>query len=200
MKNKWDERYSEPGYAYGTEPNGFLKDQAAAIPEGGRVLCLAEGEGRNAVFLAGLGYRVTAVDSSRVGLAKAKALAGERGLEIETEVADLSDFDIEPGAWQGIVSIFAHMPPPMRQRLHPLCVAGLSPGGVMLLEAYRPEQLELRTGGPSVAELMYTLPMLRGDFASLELKIARELERDVVEGRLHKGRGAVVQVLGIKPE
>ncbi len=198
MKNRWDQRYGEPGFAYGTEPNDFLRENAAAIPAG-KVLCLAEGEGRNAAFLAGLGHQVTGVDSSAVGMKKARELAAARGLRVQTEVADLATYDIAPGAWQGIVCVFAHMPPPMRQRVHPLCVAGLAPGGVLLLEAYRPEQLELRTGGPPVAELLYTLPMLRQDFAELELDIAREVERDVVEGRLHRGRGAVVQVLGRKP-
>ena len=199
MKNPWDQKYGQPGFAYGTEPNDFLKENAAAIPQG-RVLFLADGEGRNSVFLAGLGYQVTAMDSSPVGQEKARALAAERGVEIEPELADLADYHIEPGAWQGIVCIFNHMPPPMRQRIHAQCVEGLVPGGVLLLEAYRPEQLELRTGGPPVEELLFTLAMVQEDCAALELKVARETERDIVEGRLHRGRGAVVQVLAMKED
>ncbi len=102
--NSWDEKYGAPGHYYGTEPNGFLREHHAAIPAGGRVLCLAEGEGRNAVFLAQQGYRVVAVDQSPVGLRKAQALAAERGVQIETVVADLADYRIAPGHWDGIVS------------------------------------------------------------------------------------------------
>ena len=116
----WDERFSEPGFAYGTEPNDFLASVADRIPMG-RVLSLAEGEGRNAVFLAGLGYEVTAVDSSRVGLAKAEGLAAERGVTIATVNADLADFEIEPGVWQGIISIFCHLPPVVRAAVHERC-------------------------------------------------------------------------------
>ena len=91
----WDQRYADPDYVYGTEPNDFLKETAEAhLPEGGSVLCLAEGEGRNGVFLAGLGFKVTGVDGSSVGLEKAQRLAKQRGVEIETIVSDLADFDL----------------------------------------------------------------------------------------------------------
>ena len=99
----WDERYSQPGFAYGTEPNEFLITAAGQIPAG-PVLSLGEGEGRNAAYLAGLGHRVVAVDQSEVGLAKARRLAADRGLTIETVCGDLAEFPIEPGAWTGIVS------------------------------------------------------------------------------------------------
>src|SRR4051812_38221280 len=105
----WDERYSRPGYAYGTAPNEFLAELAGLIPPG-PVLTLGEGEGRNAAFLASLGPGVVAVDQSAVGLAKARRLAADRGLEIETVQADLAAFPIEPGAWAGVVSVFCHLP------------------------------------------------------------------------------------------
>ncbi|MGD0484988.1 MAG: class I SAM-dependent methyltransferase, partial [Gemmatimonadales bacterium] len=136
----WDLRYSEPGYAYGTEPNAFLVEVAGRIPAG-PVLSLGEGEGRNAVFLAGLGHDVVAVDASAVGLAKAEALARERGVRLVTHVADLADYPIEPCAWSGIVSIFAHFARPLRSPLHGAVAAGLRPGGVLVLEAYTPRQL-----------------------------------------------------------
>jgi SAM-dependent methyltransferase len=194
----WDARYSEPGYAYGTAPNDFLREMAGRIPPG-PVLCLAEGEGRNAVFLAELGHAVTAVDASAVGLAKAATLARARAVGLETVHADLADFAIKEGAWAGIVSVFAHLPPALRTRLHSAVVRGLRPGGVYLLEAYTPQQLAFGTGGPADAQLLMTADALRRELAGLELEICREVERDVVEGRFHSGRAAVVQVLGRRP-
>jgi SAM-dependent methyltransferase len=194
----WDERFSEPGYAYGTEPNDFLVSVADQIPLG-RVLCLAEGEGRNAVYLAGLGYEVTAVDASAVGLAKAAALADERGLPIETIVADLADFPIDPGDWQGIVSIFCHLPPVVRAALHERCLRGLAPGGVFVLEGFTPRQLELGTGGPRTRELLTGLDVVRQELPGLRFEIAREVDREIIEGRFHRGEAAVVQILAIKP-
>jgi hypothetical protein len=190
----WDARYGAAEYAYGTEPNAFLVSVADRIPPG-PVLCLAEGEGRNAVWLASQGRAVTAVDASAVGLAKARALAREHGVQIATEVADLASHAIAPGAWSGVVAIFAHLPPSLRRAVHRSAAAGLSPGGVFVLEAFAPAQLAFGTGGPRERELLYTVEDLREDLAGLELVICREVERDVVEGRYHTGRAAVVQVL-----
>jgi SAM-dependent methyltransferase len=195
----WDERYSEKGYAYGTEPNDFVRDHVAAIPHGGRVLCLAEGQGRNAVFLAQRGFVVTAMDQSAIGLNGAKSLSREKGVHIDTVAADLEVYDIEPGAWQGIVSVFAHLPPALRRAVHGKVVAGLAPGGALLLEAYAPRQLELKTGGPEDAEQMPGVETLKEELAGLEFEVAREVERVVQEGRYHTGRAATVQILGRKP-
>ena len=193
----WDERYSEPGYAYGTEPNGFLASVVDRIPEG-RVLCLAEGEGRNAVFLAGRGYDVTAVDASSIGLTKANKLAAERGVTITTINADLTEFDIEPDAWQGIVSIFCHLPPLIRAGLHERCLRGLAPGAVFVLEAFTPRQLDLRTGGPRTRELLMELDFIRQELPGLRFEIAREIERPVEEGKYHRGTAAVLEILAVK--
>lgn len=198
VTNTWNERYDTEEFVYGREPNAFLAGVSAMMPPGD-VLCLAEGEGRNAVFLARRGHRVLAVDASAVGLAKAAQLAEEHGVRIETLTADLADLVIEPGRWDAIVSIFCHVPPPIRRTLHRQAVAGLRPGGLFVLEAYTPAQLELRTGGPPTVELLMTLADLREELAGLEFLQAREIERDVVEGRLHTGRGAVVQIVARKP-
>ncbi|HEX5635090.1 MAG TPA: methyltransferase domain-containing protein, partial [Gemmatimonadales bacterium] len=136
----WDARYSEYELAYGDAPNDFLREQAYRIPPG-RVLCLAEGQGRNALHLAALGYDVTAVDQSSAGLARARKLAAARGLDLTLVEADLNHFVIEPGAWQGIVATYAHLPPELRGRVHRAAAAGLAPGGVFILEAYTPAQL-----------------------------------------------------------
>lgn len=194
----WDERYASPEYVYGTEPNDFLVAMAAEIPRG-RVLSIADGEGRNGVFLATLGHDVTSVDASAVGLAKAEQLAATRGVHLTTQVVDLADYEIAPGAWAGIVSIFVHLPPPLRRRVHAQVVRGLAPGGVFILEAYSPDQLRHGTGGPSNPELLPTLDALRAELAGLEFAHAVALERDVQEGQFHRGRSAVVQVRARKP-
>ncbi len=197
----WDERYAAEGYAYGTEPNDFLRAEAARIRSGGRVLCLAEGEGRNAVFLAGLGYRVTAMDLSPVGLGKARALAAKAGVEIATVAADLAEFDLGRARWDGVVAIWAHLPPELRRDVHARIVDALAPGGVVLLEAYTERQLEMPgRGGPPAAmrEHLMSLAALREEFAGLEIEVGRELDRDVQEGEYHRGESAVVQVVARK--
>jgi SAM-dependent methyltransferase len=190
----WNNRYAVAGHVYGEAPNAFVAEVAPQIPAG-PVLCLAEGEGRNAVHLATLGHRVTAVDQSEVGLAKARRLAGARGVEIETVLADLANYSIATDAWAGIVATFAHLPPALRRRVHHDVMAGLQPGGVFVLEAYTSAQLAFGTGGPKSPERLMTLDGLREELSGLEFLIARELERDVIEGDGHTGRGAVVQIL-----
>lgn len=193
----WDERYATEEFVYGMIPNEFLRDSVSYLPKG-KILCLAEGEGRNSVFLAGLGHEVTAVDSSGVGLAKARRLAAENGVSIATLVADLADYDIAPDSWDGVVSIFCHLPATIRRPLHRGIVAGLRVGGVLILEAYTPRQLAHGTGGPPDPALMMTLAGLEEELAGLEFLHGVELARQVVEGRLHTGLGAVVQVIARK--
>lgn len=198
MTPQWDERYGTTEYVYGTEPNDFIATMAERIPPG-PVLCLAEGEGRNAVFLAGRGYAVTAIDASAVGLAKAEALAAAKNVAVTTRTVDLADYTIEPGHWAGIVATWAHLPPLLRRQVHRQVVAGLRPGGAYLLEAYTPAQLAFGTGGPKETALLMTLAALREELAGLDFEIGRECERDVHEGRLHRGRSAVVQVCARRP-
>lgn len=195
----WDERYSCAGYAYGTEPNDFLRGMAARLPAGGELLCLAEGEGRNAVWLARQGFRVTGIDASAVGLAKAQRLAAEAGVEIETIQADLADTQLGDERWDGIVSIFCHLPPPLRKKVHGQVARALKPGGLFLLEAYTPRQLEYRTGGPPTEAMMMDLDGLKSELAGLTIEHGVELVREVREGHFHTGPGAVVQFIARKP-
>jgi len=190
----WNDRYAAAGHVYGETPNAFLAEVAPRIPAG-PVLCLAEGEGRNAVHLAALRHPVTAIDQSEVGLAKARRLAAARGVQIETKVASLEDFPIQPGAWAAIVAIFAHLPPALRRKVHQASVMGLQPGGYFILEAYTPAQLAFGTGGPKSPELLMTLDALGKELFGLDFLIAREVERNVIEGTGHTGPGAVVQIL-----
>jgi len=193
----WNERYSQPGFAYGTEPNEFLATAAGRIPVG-PVLTLGEGEGRNAAYLAGLGHRVVAVDQSEVGLAKARQLAADRGLKIETICTDLDGFAIQPGAWAGIVSIFCHLPRRIRVPLYASIVRGLRPGGVLVMEAYTPKQIGRGTGGPQDPDMMLSLADLMEELAGLKFVHACELEREVREGAYHTGLASVVQMVGVR--
>ena len=195
----WNQRYATPGWAYGTEPNDFLRSVADRIPAGGRVLCLAEGQGRNAVFLAGVGFAVTAMDLSTVGIERARELARERGVHVQFEVGDLTDYDLGEASWDAIVSIFAHVPPTVRASLHGRVAKALRPGGVFILEAYTPAQLRHKTGGPPTAELMMTLDELHNELRGLDFEHGAEIEREVREGSHHTGRAAVVQLLARKP-
>ena len=195
----WDERYAQENWVFGTEPNDFLREEAHRIPKG-RVLCLGEGEGRNSVYLAELGYEVVGVDRSQVGLDKAQALAQERGVFVETVLSSVEDFDLREGEWEGIVSIFFHLPPDLRRRVHRAVVEGLAPGGILILEAYTPGQLGLGTGGPSDPTRLMTMDMLSEELEGLEVLVAREMEREVQEGQMHRGRGSVVQYVGVRPE
>lgn len=193
----WNERYNEPEYAFGTEPNDFLASVIDDIPHG-RVLCLCEGEGRNAVYLAQHGCEVTGVDASEAGLCKAQKLAEEKGVSIKTIVADLAEYTIEPDHWDAIVSIFCHMPPTIRQQLHQQCIAGLRSNGVFILEAYTARQIEYGTGGPPTADNTMSLLALQSELAGLEILHGVEIDRDVIEGRYHTGLGAVVQLVARK--
>jgi SAM-dependent methyltransferase len=196
-KQMWDERYSTEEYSYGKKPNQFLEANVGYIPKG-EVLSLAEGEGRNAVFLAKQGYSVTAVDASLVGLNKARKLAEENGVVVEFIHADLADYDLGENKWDGIVSIFCPLPSSLRKQLYKKVEAALKRNGVFLLEAYTPEQLKHGTGGGNSADVMQSKESLSRELSGLKFKHLIELERDVREGIYHTGIGAVVQAIASK--
>lgn len=196
----WNERYGEAEFAFGDQPNDFLVEQVGALTRG-TCLCLAEGQGRNAVWLAQQGFDVTAMDQSAVGMARARDLAARRGVSVRTDVGGLADYDLGVERWDSIVSIFAHMPQPLRRTVHARVVAALKPGGTFLLEAYTPEQLAMPgKGGPGVAEMLADLETLREELAGLDFIIAREVHREVNEGTRHHGLSAVVQIVARKPQ
>lgn len=197
-KQMWETRYGPDEFIYGIEPNDFLASTAADLPIGD-VLCVADGEGRNGVHLASLGHRVTSVDLTEAGMAKAARLAAERGVALTTVVADLADFDLGEDRWDAVVSIFAHTPPPIRRRIHGALATALRPDGRLILEAYTPDQVGRGTGGPPVPELTMTLAALRSELAGLEIDQGSEFLRPVIEGPGHTGEGAVVQVLAHRP-
>lgn len=194
----WDQRFAGDDYLYGTRANDFLAANVQLLH--GPVLSLAEGEGRNAVFMARQGLPVVGVDSSGVGLAKARRLAAEHGVHVTLEQADLAQYVPQPGAYGAVVSIFAHLPSATRQRLYPLLARALRPGGVLLMEAYTEDQLGRGTGGPPTADLMMSARKIRAEFPNLEIALLQELEREVVEGSGHTGLASVVQFVGRKPD
>ena len=197
-KNPWDERYSQSEYYYGREPNDWLKLHSHSFPKGGNVLSLGEGEGRNAVYLAQLGLQVTAVDASRVGLEKLEKFAQEKGVHVTSVLEDLKGYEWGGECWDGIISVWCHLPPELRKQVHSRAVRSLKKGGIFLLEAYHPRQLIYRTGGPAQEELLMTLEDLRSELDGLDFSVAQEVERVIHEGQGHFGRSAVVQILAIK--
>lgn len=198
MKNIWNERYLDDTFFYGSEPNDFLKDASKLIPAGAKVLCLAEGEGRNAVYLATLGLNVTAIDQSEVGLAKLHDFAKQKKVEVRTIAADLEEYKIEENKWDVIVSIWCHLPSGLRKKVHNDCVKGLKKSGLFILEAYTPKQLELKTGGPNNTDLLMTKAELINELEGLDFTTIQEIERDIHEGLGHNGMSAVIQVIAAK--
>ena len=197
LKAFWNERYAKAGeeFVYGTEPNAFLAASAGRLPRGGRVLCLADGEGRNSVWLAKQGFRVSAIDVADEGVAKARALAARGGVALDASVADVTRFDFGSARYDAIVSIFLHLPAKARRAMHRRAIAGLAPGGVFVYEAYGPEQLRYGTGGPPEPELLHPLDDVLADFEGCAIGHAFAGVRTVLEGRGHRGDGFVVQVI-----
>lgn len=193
----WNARFSQPGFAYGTEPNDLVREVAPRLK--GPVLSLGEGEGRNAVYLAQRGLEVTAVDLSSFGLEKAQRLAAERNTRITTEVADLADYDLGTERWGTILCIWCHLPSWVRARVHRDVVAALAPGGLFVLEVYTPRQLQFDTGGPKNLDLLYEPDQTKAELEGLVFERCVEFEHDVLEGEWHRGRSASLHVIARKP-
>lgn len=191
----WDNRFAEKGFAYGTEPNAFLVTQKHLLKPGMQALAVADGEGRNGVWLAQQGLEVLSVDQSAVGLAKARELAAQRGVSIRTEQADLTTWKWPEGEFDIVVAIYAHFSPAHRTAMHARMYAALKPGGVLILEAFTPKQLEYKTGGPQDPAMLYTAEMLRSDFAGEEILLLEESLPALSEGPYHRGTAAVVRLV-----
>lgn len=194
----WNNRYKEEEYAYGLEPNAFLKSMRRVFKPDSKILCLAEGEGRNAVFLASKGHRITAVDYAQEGLNKLQKLASYKNLSIETLCVDLTHYKIEEHAWDGIICLFGHFPESLRKAVFTQVYKGLNKGGVFLMEAYRKDQLKCKTGGPQVVELLYSKEELQEDFSAFTAITVETCDKDIEEGKYHKGISAVIQLVAKK--
>lgn len=194
----WDQRFSGKQLVYGHLPNDFLALNTQRLKAGGDILCLAEGEGRNAIYLAKQGFNVTAVDISSVALEKAKQLAHTHKANVNLVHADLADYDLGSKKWDGIVAIFMHLPPDLRENVFGKIAAALRPTGIFIGEFYRPEQLNFTTGGPRELSMLYSTNMLSNDLKDLSFILLEEREREVFEGIGHTGMAAVSQVIAQK--
>ena len=189
----WNRRFGDEGYLFGTAPNSWLREHAELWRPGQRMLCVADGEGRNSVWLAGLGLVVDAFDVAEVGVAKARRLATTQGVAVNFAVCDCDAFPWPQDTYDGVAAIFVQFADPaMRERLFANIKRCLKPGGALVLQGYTPQQLDYKTGGPPHASHMYTQSLLRDAFADLELVELREYEAELAEGSGHRGRSALI--------
>ena len=194
MKDFWEQRYSEKGWAYGTEPNQFLRTQGARLKRGMKALVVGDGEGRNGVWLAQQGLDVLSVDYSAAGLRKARELAIAKGTRLNTECVDLTQWQWPVGAFDVLVSIYLHFMPQVRPAMHRAMLQALKPGGVLILEAFNKNQSQYKSGGPPPAA-MYSSDELRADFSEAQIETLDETVADLNEGKYHIGPGAVVRLV-----
>ena len=206
----WNERYGRADYHFGTEPNAWLARHAHVWTPGQRVLCVADGEGRNSVWLAQRGLQVEAFDVAEVGLAKARRLAAERGVSVGLVQADVDGYawpdapaagssSAEDRRFDGVAAIFVQFAhPDLRARMFDRMVRALRPGGRLVLQGYTPKQLEYRTGGPPQVENLYTEALLREAFGAMDIEVLEAYEAEVAEGSGHRGRSALIGLVARK--
>src|SRR5271165_5062038 len=188
----WDERFGQAEPVYGEQPNDYLRAQAQRLIPGCKVLVPGDGYGRNGLWLARQGFRVTTVDLSPVGVARARNAAQAAGLTMTIEEADLATWKWPVSEFDAVASIFIHLPPELRPQIHVQMLGALKPGGLLIIEAFTPAQLQHSSGGPKQLDLLYPAEILRKDFAVAEALELQEVESDLDEGRMHRGRAAVV--------
>jgi len=193
-REQWNSRYLSEQYVYGTEPNQYLKD-FLENHKTGRILFPAEGEGRNAVFAASLGWQVDAFDQSETGKEKALRLAHSRGVKIEYAIHSLEDWICPSYKYDCIALIYVHMMPVIRTAVHKKMASALAPGGILLLEAFTRNQMPRTTGGPKNLELLYDAQDIRSDFSSFEIIEFDETLTYLNEGDLHQGLSDVVRLI-----
>lgn len=196
---RWNQRFSGEDYLFGTAPNAFLASQRALLRPGQTALAVADGEGRNGVFLAEQGLDVLSIDFSANGLAKARRLAAARGVALRTEQVDLFAWDWRGRSFDIIAAIFIQFATPaQRTALFANIKQSLAPGGHLILQGYRPRQLDYGTGGPPNAENMYTEDLLRRSFGDLTIVHLREHDDAIVEGAGHAGMSALIDLVARK--
>ena len=197
--DRWQQRFAQPGYLFGTAPNAFLKSQAHLLKKGKRALAVSDGEGRNGVFIAECGLDVLSLDFSDIAQAKARKLAGERGVTLCIEQADITKWDWPEAAFDVVAAIFIQFSPPAeRARIFAGIRKTLKPGGLLLMQGYGLKQLDYKTGGPSQAEHLYTRDLLDEAFGSFSSLHIREHDSEIQEGAGHGGLSALVDLVGRK--
>jgi SAM-dependent methyltransferase len=199
-QSHWDQRFARPGLLFGEQANRFLQREAQRLAAGSQVLSVADGEGRNALYLAALGHRVSAFDISPVAVAKARELAAQRNLEVDWHIASVDDWSWGEARWDAVVAVFVQFADPaMRGRMFDGMWASLKPGGLLLVQGYTPRQLEFRTGGPGKVEHLYTSALLRELLPRADWLLLREHEDELAEGSAHVGRSALLDAVARKP-
>ena len=196
----WDSRYDSPDYVFGEAPNAFLAANAHRLEGYRTALAVADGEGRNGVFLAEQGLDVLAIDASPVGLIKADRLAHRRGVRVTTHCLDVADYDWPDGAFDVVAGIFIQFASPdLREAMFAGMIRTLAPGGLLLIQGYRPEQLAHGTGGPSEPDKFYSEALLREQFAALDILSLESYDTELTEGTAHAGLSAVIDLVARKP-
>jgi 2-polyprenyl-3-methyl-5-hydroxy-6-metoxy-1,4-benzoquinol methylase len=196
----WNRRFEGEEFLFGIEPNEWLREHVGTLPRGGRILCVADGEGRNSVWLARLGFTVDAFDIAGVGVAKARRLAAQHGVSVNFSVAEADAYAWPTARFDGVAAIFIQFADPaQRERLFARIMASLKPAGILILQGYTPKQLDYGTGGPPFASHLYTQEMLRSAFETFEILALREYEADVAEGSGHRGRSALIGLVARRP-
>ncbi len=199
----WDERYSKDGFAFGAEPNAFLASQGRYLKPGLLALVPGDGQGRNGVWLAERGLSVHTVDVSPLGVTKALELAKTRGVAINAEIADLLSWHWPSGRYDIVAALYLHFLDADRPSMHRAMLNALKPGGLLILEAFREEQLEFQrahnSGGPKTADMLYSKTKLAADFAGASPLLLEEALVELNEGHRHKGKAAIVRAIIQKP-
>jgi SAM-dependent methyltransferase len=197
MKNFWNERYSEKEFVYGEDPNEFFAEQLSKL-QAGMMILPAEGEGRNAVYAASLGWKVSAFDTSDAGKSKALLLADKKGVTIDYKVDDAVSIFYPDNSAEVVAFIFAHFPPVVRNKIHQKAIQWLKPGGKIILEAFNPNQLNNQSGGPKELAMLYTEEMISNDFENLDIELLQAVQKPLNEGQYHEGMADVIQFVGTK--
>ncbi|MEC9199511.1 MAG: class I SAM-dependent methyltransferase [Pseudomonadota bacterium] len=196
----WEDRFATPDYVFGTEPSQFLKSQAHLLQAGQTALAIADGEGRNSVYMADLGLQVTAMDSAANGVAKARKLAQDKGVSVDFRQADLRGWDWSAGQYDVIAAIFFQFAEPaFRAQIFDGIEAALKPGGLLLLHGYEVRQLGFGTGGPKEADQLYTTQMLEERFGHWDVLSLRDYDAVLQEGQGHSGPSALVDLVARRP-
>lgn len=198
-RETWNERYASADYVFGESPNEFVRAAARHLTDGQSVLCVADGEGRNSVWLAERGLRVTAFDFAENAVDKARRLATLRNVDVDFHIADIETWRFEPARYDAVVAIFIQfLGPQARDEVFTRMQSAVKPGGLFLLEGYRPEQLRYRTGGPGVIENLYTREWVEHAFADWQMLLLREYDAVLREGTRHSGMSALIDVVARK--
>lgn len=197
MSNIWNERYSQSEYVYGETPNKFFAEALENLAAG-KIILPCEGEGRNAVYAAGKGWKVNAFDSSEAGKIKALQLAAKKNVFIDYAIEDAVLIDYPADSADVVAFIYAHFPPSIRTQIHRKAIEWLKPGGKLIIEAFNPDQLKNNSGGPKDLSMLYTEEMVREDFRELQIELLQTMQTTLSEGKYHEGIAEIIQFVGVK--